>query len=279
MRVPCPGSALLPCPHPPALPPCQTAWDVVGSWPMAATLGHEDAIRWTRRWPIGSDGGQVVPTKNVPHGTLPLAWWDGSMRARDNYVTSLHALKSFSFCTPRLGEGEELRRILWWGVMTCPCLCWRQHWTPWGQPAYDCDRAANVIIFVNEVRKTAADREDSLSVAILFPLHLPFSFDPRCKDRSFSPDILQLFMQCTNGECVLCPLRVAGSALIGMHCDGERSVWWVPLIANALRCRGLGWGVFPTKGTRQWGALPMCSKGPWGLLPIFIPSCREYCFS
>jgi hypothetical protein len=62
------------------------------------------------------------------------------------------------------------------------------------------------------VRKTAVDREDSLSAAIPYS-HLPFSFDPRCEDRSFSPDILQLPVQCTDGECSLCPLRVAGSAL------------------------------------------------------------------
>jgi hypothetical protein len=57
------------------------------------------------------------------------------------------------------------------------------------------------------------DRENSLSAVISSPSHLPSSFDPRCEDRSFSPDILQLYVQCTDGECSLCPLRVTASAL------------------------------------------------------------------
>jgi hypothetical protein len=148
------------------------------------------------------------------------------------------------------------------GEMTCPRLCWRQHWTRWDQHADNCDSAADIIIFVNEVRKSAVDREDSLSTAIPSPLYLPFSVDPRCEDRSFFPDILQLQVQCTDGECFLCPLRVSIGVL--------RMI--TPSHRQCSPMYGLAMGVFPSRRSGRWGVLPMCRKGPWGTLPMFIPA-------
>jgi hypothetical protein len=85
----------------------------------------------------------------------------------------------------------------------------------------------------------------SLSTAIPSPLYLPFSVDPRCEDRSFFPDILQLQVQCIDGECSLCPLRVAGNVLHG----------------NALR-----WGVLRmiTPSHRQCSSM-------YGLAMVSVP--------